>query len=195
MNNWYYYQAASLLSDPEGPNAVLAMAREGYKKTNFNLKDVMGMFTFPGFWKMSASYWKVGVDEQYRSMRKSVFLKSLQTLMPEIQMEDLSEPGGGVRAQAVDRNGNLLQDFAISETDNAIHVLSAPSPGDAARPADGQRNSHTRIIEGCLAPWERHSIVARNHDQSVLQQPGFLEGLESLQDRFIELLDSHVVVE
>ena len=112
-----------------GPNAVLAMAREGYKKTDFNLKDMMGMFTFPGFWKMSASYWKVGVDEQYRSLRKSVFLKSLQTLMPEIRMEDLSTPGGGVRAQAIDRKGNLLQDFAISETENAIHVLSAPSPG------------------------------------------------------------------
>ena len=112
-----------------GPNAVLAMAREGYKKTDFNFRDMMGMFTFPGFWKMSASYWKVGVDEQYRSLRKSVFLKSLQTLMPEIQMEDLAQPGGGVRAQAVDKNGNLLQDFAISETENAIHVLSAPSPG------------------------------------------------------------------
>ncbi len=112
-----------------GPNAVLAMAREGYKKTDFNFKDIMGMFTFPGFWKMSATYWKIGVDEQYRSLRKSVFLKSLQTLMPDIQMEDLAEPGGGVRAQAVDKSGNLLQDFAISETENAIHVLSAPSPG------------------------------------------------------------------
>ena len=78
---------------------------------------------------MSATYWKVGLDEQYRSLRKSVFLKSLQVLMPEILMSDLTDPGAGVRAQAIDSNGNLLQDFAISETQNAIHVLSAPSPG------------------------------------------------------------------
>ena len=69
------------------------------------------------------------MDEQHRSLRKSLFLKSLQTLVPSIEMDDLGEPGAGVRAQAVDYNGNLLQDFAISETENAIHVLSAPSPG------------------------------------------------------------------
>ncbi|MEE2881982.1 MAG: L-2-hydroxyglutarate oxidase [Chloroflexota bacterium] len=112
-----------------GPNAVLAMAREGYKKTSFNFKEAIDTLTYSGFWKMSATYWKVGLDEQYRSLRKSVFLKSLQVLMPEIQMSDLTDPGAGVRAQAIDSNGNLLQDFAISETQNAIHVLSAPSPG------------------------------------------------------------------
>jgi L-2-hydroxyglutarate oxidase len=112
-----------------GPNAVLAMAREGYSKTSFNVSDAMGTLSYPGFWRMAKAYWKTGFDEQYRSMRKGVFLRSLQKLMPEIQMEDLTEPGAGVRAQAIDRKGNLLQDFAISETENAIHVLSAPSPG------------------------------------------------------------------
>lgn len=112
-----------------GPNAVLAFAREGYTKTSFNFGETLETLTYPGFWKMSLSHWKTGLDEQHRSLRKSLFLKSLQTLVPEVEMDDLSEPGAGVRAQAVDRNGNLLQDFAISETENAIHVLSAPSPG------------------------------------------------------------------
>ena len=112
-----------------GPNAVLAFSREGYTKTSFRLGDTLGTLTYPGFWKMSLTHWKSGIDEQHRSLRKSLFLKSLQTLVPSIEMDDLSEPGAGVRAQAVDRNGNLLQDFAISETENAIHVLSAPSPG------------------------------------------------------------------
>lgn len=112
-----------------GPNAVLAFAREGYKKTSFSFKDVAATFTYPGFWKMSKNNWKTGLNEQYRSLSKKTFLKSLQVLVPEIQMEDLSEPGAGVRAQAIDSKGNLLQDFAIAETENAIHVLSAPSPG------------------------------------------------------------------
>ena len=112
-----------------GPNAVLAFAREGYTKTSFRLGDALGTLTYPGFWKMSMTHWKSGIDEQRRSLQKSLFLKSLQTLVPSIEMDDLSDPGAGVRAQAVDHNGNLLQDFAISETENAIHVLSAPSPG------------------------------------------------------------------
>ncbi len=112
-----------------GPNAVLAFAREGYRKTSFNLGDVIGTLGYTGFWRMARTYWKTGVDEQYRSIFKSVFLRSLQTLVPEIKMEDLVEPGAGVRAQAVNRKGQLLQDFSIAETQNAIHVLNAPSPG------------------------------------------------------------------
>ncbi len=112
-----------------GPNAVFALAREGYSKTSFNFKDTLGTLAYPGFWKMSAKYWKVGFNEQYRSALKGVFVKSLQTLMPEITSEDLGEPGAGVRAQAVDTKGQLLQDFSIAETKNAIHVLNAPSPG------------------------------------------------------------------
>ena len=112
-----------------GPNAVLAFAREGYKKTDVNLKDTFGTLSYPGFWKMSAKYWKVGMHEQYRSLVKGVFVKSLQKLMPEITRDDLGDPGAGVRAQVIDSNGGLLQDFAIEASANAIHVLSAPSPG------------------------------------------------------------------
>ena len=78
---------------------------------------------------MSAKYWKVGISEQYRSLVKGVFVRSLKKLMPEITSDDLGAPGAGVRAQVVDSNGGLLQDFAIEASDNAIHVLSAPSPG------------------------------------------------------------------
>lgn len=112
-----------------GPNAVFALAREGYKKTSFNMKDTLGTLSFSGFWRMSAKYWKVGVNEQYRSLVKGVFVKSLQKLVPSVTSKDLDEPGAGVRAQAINKKGELLQDFSIVETDNAIHVLSAPSPG------------------------------------------------------------------
>lgn len=112
-----------------GPNAVLAFAREGYSKFSFNLNDILNTITFPGFWKMSARNWRTGLSEQYRSINKKLFLKSLQYLVPDIKMSDLTAPGAGVRAQAVDHAGNLLQDFSIIEADNAIHVLSAPSPG------------------------------------------------------------------
>ena len=112
-----------------GPNAVLAFAREGYKKTDVNFKDTLGTLSYSGFWKMSAKYWKVGMHEQYRSLVKGVFVKSLQKLMPEITGDDLGDPGAGVRAQVIDSKGGLLQDFAIEASANAIHVLSAPSPG------------------------------------------------------------------
>ncbi len=111
-----------------GPNAVLAFAREGYSRSSFNLEDAVGFLTYPGFWRMSAAHWKTAVEEQYRSVVRTAFVRSLQALVPEIKKEDLHEPGAGVRAQAVDQNGNLLQDFRISETENAIHVLNAPSP-------------------------------------------------------------------
>ncbi len=112
-----------------GPNAVFALAREGYSKLSFNLRDTLGALAFPGFWKMSAANWRTGLSEQYRSLSKPTFLRSLQRLVPDIRMDDLTEPGAGVRAQAVDRSGELLQDFSIVEAPNAIHVLSAPSPG------------------------------------------------------------------
>ena len=121
-----------------GPNAVLALAREGYKKTSFNLRDAFETLTYPGFWRMSMSYWKTGIHEQYRSMVKTSFLRSLQTLLPDIRMNDLQDPGAGVRAQAVDRKGRLLQDFIIAETENAIHVLNAPSPGATSSLAIGR---------------------------------------------------------
>ncbi len=115
-----------------GPNAVLALAREGYRKSKIELREIKGMLTYSGFWRMAFNHWKVGIKEQYRSTFKSVFLRSLQVLVPEIRSDDLVHPGSGVRAQAIDSMGRLIQDFHISETHNAIHVLNAPSPGATA---------------------------------------------------------------
>ena len=112
-----------------GPNAVMALAREGYRKTDLDLRDMLGSLRFPGFWRMAREHWAVGLKEQYRSFAKGAFLRSLQALVPDIRMEDLSVPGAGVRAQAVDRKGKLLQDFSIVRTRNSVHVLNAPSPG------------------------------------------------------------------
>lgn len=112
-----------------GPNAVFAFAREGYKKTHINMRDLTEILMFPGFWKMSANYWSIGIGEQWRSLVKSVFVKSLQKLVPSIEKSDLITPSAGVRAQAVERNGTLVQDFRIVSDENTIHVLNAPSPG------------------------------------------------------------------
>ncbi|MFL2767472.1 MAG: L-2-hydroxyglutarate oxidase [Dehalococcoidia bacterium] len=112
-----------------GPNAVMAYSREGYNKFDINLKDMYESFSYPGFWKMVKSNWKTGLSEQYRSMNKLKFVDSLKKLIPTISSKDLNNPGAGVRAQAIDKNGNLLQDFSIVKTSNSLHVLSAPSPG------------------------------------------------------------------
>ena len=112
-----------------GPNAVLAMKREGYRKRDFSMHDFLRTITYPGFWKMGIREWKTGVWEINRSLRKTVFLDSLQQLVPELTGNDLDGTGSGVRAQAVDRGGNLVDDFRIEESRGAIHVLNAPSPG------------------------------------------------------------------
>lgn len=112
-----------------GPNAVLATKREGYRKRDFSLGDFLRTITYPGFWKMGIRVWKTGVWEINRSLRKGVFLDSLQTLVPELTEKDLAGTGSGVRAQAVGRAGNLIDDFRIDESPGAIHVLNAPSPG------------------------------------------------------------------
>ena len=112
-----------------GPNAVMAFAREGYSRTSFNLGDALESLRFSGFWRMALGNWKTGLGEQYRSLVKGQFLRSLQVLVPEITMDDLGERGAGVRAQVVSSDGALLQDFSIASSRNAIHVISAPSPG------------------------------------------------------------------
>jgi L-2-hydroxyglutarate oxidase LhgO len=111
-----------------GPNAVLAFAREGYEKTDFSLGHMVDLLTFPGFWVMGAKYWRMGFGEMYRSWSKKAFVTALQTLLPELEMEDVSPGGAGVRAQALDNSGKLLDDFSIVETPRVIHVLNAPSP-------------------------------------------------------------------
>ena len=115
-----------------GPNAVLAFAREGYSKTALNVSEFLGTVAYSGFWRMALVHWRTAVRENYRSLIKRSFHRSLQKLVPEVRLEDLSDPGAGVRAQAVDRKGRLLQDFSIVQTPNAIHVLNAPSPAATA---------------------------------------------------------------
>jgi L-2-hydroxyglutarate oxidase LhgO len=121
-----------------GPNAVMAFAREGYKRTDVDAGELLGVLRFPGFWRMAMGHWKTGIKEQYRSLVKRTFLRSLQTLVPEVTMDDLAERGAGVRAQAVTRSGELLQDFSIMRTRNSVHVLNAPSPAATACLAIGE---------------------------------------------------------
>jgi L-2-hydroxyglutarate oxidase LhgO len=111
-----------------GPNAVLAFAREGYNKTDFSPGYVLGLLAFPGFWFMGAKYWRMGLGEMYRSWNRRAFVRALQVLLPELGMEDVTTGGAGVRAQAMDSKGKLLDDFSIIEQPRAIHVLNAPSP-------------------------------------------------------------------
>jgi L-2-hydroxyglutarate oxidase len=111
-----------------GPNAVLAFSREGYGKTDFSLGHMLGLLTFSGFWVMAAKYWRMGFGEMYRSWSKRAFVTALQALLPELGMDDVVPGGAGVRAQALDTGGGLLDDFSIVERPNAIHVLNAPSP-------------------------------------------------------------------
>jgi L-2-hydroxyglutarate oxidase LhgO len=115
-----------------GPNAVLAFAREGYRKTGFKLRDFAEQIGFSGFWRMAGRYWKTGMAEMYRSFSKAAFVKALQTLVPEIQSEDLAEGSSGVRAQAVDKHGKLIDDFYFVGDGRALHVCNVPSPAATA---------------------------------------------------------------
>lgn len=111
-----------------GPNAVLAFRREGYKKSQIHMGELLESLFWPGFQKVAWKYWKTGMGEMYRSFSKAAFTKALQKLIPEIQEKDLVDGGAGVRAQACDRTGGLLDDFAIIEAKHAINVCNAPSP-------------------------------------------------------------------
>jgi len=111
-----------------GPNAVLAFKKEGYTKLGINAKELWDTLTWPGFQKVAAKYWETGLGEMYRSFSKAAFTKALQGLIPEIQESDLVEGGAGVRAQACDRSGGLLDDFSIVEDEKVINILNAPSP-------------------------------------------------------------------
>ncbi len=115
-----------------GPNAVLALAREGYNKQAFRAKDVLGYASFPGFWIMAAKYGKVGAQEYYRSWSKRAFVRSLQKLVPEITEADLVPGGSGVRAQALSRDGKLIDDFRFAYADGVLHVCNVPSPAATA---------------------------------------------------------------
>ncbi len=121
-----------------GPNAVFAFGREAYKKTDFNLRDLWETLAWTGFRTVAIKYWRTGLGEYHRSLSKQAFVKALQKLIPEIQAQHLEPGGAGIRAQACDRQGNLLDDFDIRINDNIIHVCNAPSPAATASLAIGK---------------------------------------------------------
>jgi len=115
-----------------GPNAVLGFAREGYKKTDVKLKDLAEVLSYPAFWRLAAKNWKTGAGEVFRSLSKSAFVRGLQRLVPEVEEEDLVPTEAGVRAQALKKDGTLVDDFLIVEGERSVHVLNAPSPAATA---------------------------------------------------------------
>jgi len=121
-----------------GPNAVLAFKREGYKHSDISIPDILGMITYTGFWRMAAKHYKMGFHEFYRSFSKEAFVKALQKLIPEIQYNDIHREGAGVRAQALEPDGKLVDDFRIIEAEKMIHVLNAPSPAATASLSIGE---------------------------------------------------------
>jgi L-2-hydroxyglutarate oxidase len=115
-----------------GPNAVLSFKREGYRRTDFDARDAWDTLSYPGFWRLARKYWRTGAGEFYRSFSKAAFVRALQRLLPDLRGEDLHPSGAGVRAQAVDPTGSLVDDFSIQAIGGIIHVLNAPSPAATA---------------------------------------------------------------
>jgi L-2-hydroxyglutarate oxidase len=111
-----------------GPNAVLAMKRNGYRKFDFSVRDNTELLFYKGFWKMASKHWRMGFGEMYRSFSKAAFTRALQHLLPEIRESDLVQGGAGVRAQGLEPDGKLTDDFFIKEEAHMLHVLNAPSP-------------------------------------------------------------------
>jgi L-2-hydroxyglutarate oxidase len=128
-----------------GPNAVFALGREAYKKTDFNLRELAESLVWPGFRGVAKKYWRTGLGEFRRSLSKKAFVKALQNLIPEIRAEYLEPAGAGVRAQACDRDGNLLDDFDIRINGNIINVCNAPSPAATASLAIGKTISDSAL--------------------------------------------------
>jgi L-2-hydroxyglutarate oxidase len=134
-----------------GPNAVLAWSRKGYKRLSFNPRDAIEIATFGGTWRMARKYWKTGFGELYRSFSKRAFLKALQKLLPALTLADLQAGGAGVRAQAMEPNGTMLDDFRILESEKMVHVLNAPSPGATASISIGKYIAETAARSWNLA--------------------------------------------
>ena len=121
-----------------GPNAVLAFSKEGYKWTDINFVDLTKVLTYPGMIKLGKKYLKTGLSEMYRSLNKKVFVKEIQKLINGVSSEDITQIPSGVRAQAVDQEGNLLDDFLFEEGSSSLHVLNSPSPAATASLAIGE---------------------------------------------------------
>ena len=115
-----------------GPNAVLALAREGYGKTSINLADLADVLGYPGFWRLASRHAKTGLAELWRSWSKAAFVRALQRLVPELQSDDLHPAPAGIRAQALRPSGALADDFLLEGADGVLNVLNAPSPAATA---------------------------------------------------------------
>jgi L-2-hydroxyglutarate oxidase LhgO len=111
-----------------GPNAVMAFAREGYQRWKINPKDLLEILGYSGFWKLAARYWKMGLAEMYRDYVKAAYVKELQRYIPDLQSDDIVSGPSGVRAQALAKDGRLVDDFLIHHGENTLHVVNAPSP-------------------------------------------------------------------
>lgn len=122
-----------------GPNAVFTFKREGYNKTDFNLKDTIQALSYSGTWKLLIKNWRFGLDEYRRAFSKKLFLNRLQRLIPSLTMDDIKPGRAGVRAMALDPDGNMIEDFAIEYNNDSIHVLNAPSPAATACLAIGEQ--------------------------------------------------------
>lgn len=120
-----------------GPNAVFTFKREGYGKTDFDLKDTIDALSFEGTWKLFAKHWRFGLDEYKRAFSKKLFLNRLRRLIPSLEMDDIRPGRAGVRAMALGADGEMIDDFKIKYSGNSIHVLNAPSPAATACMAIG----------------------------------------------------------
>ncbi|MGH7820820.1 MAG: L-2-hydroxyglutarate oxidase, partial [Candidatus Binatia bacterium] len=122
-----------------GPNAVLALHREGYERLRVSPRDVIELLAYRGFWRMAARYWRTGLLELRRSFSRRAFVRALQRLVPDLRPGDVRRAGAGVRAQAVEPDGLLVDDFRIVESESMLHVLNAPSPAATASITIGRR--------------------------------------------------------
>lgn len=135
-----------------GPNAVLALARHGYSWSHFSLRDFAGTMTFAGFWKMARKYWRTGLGEVHRSLSKRAFHAALARLMPDLKIDDLIPGGAGVRAQAMDSTGAMVDDFRIQTAPRMVHVLNAPSPAATASISIGRHIAAIPALSATLTP-------------------------------------------
>ena len=122
-----------------GPNAVLALSRAGYRWGRVSLADTWEVLTYPGFLRLALRYWRTGMGEVHRSLSRRAFVRALQRLLPELQPQDVTPGGSGVRAQSLDSQGRLLDDFHIVRAERMVHVLNAPSPAATASIAIGRQ--------------------------------------------------------